>query len=58
MARTTGYTATAAVNLMVTKKFKKPGVYPLELVGDNEECFKSVMDYLKERNVIYRKTEV
>jgi saccharopine dehydrogenase-like NADP-dependent oxidoreductase len=58
MARTTGYTATAAVNLMATKKFTKSGVFPLELVGDNEDCFKSVMDYLKERNVIYRKTEV
>ena len=57
MARTTGYTATAAVNLMVTKKFTKAGVFPLELVGDNEDCFKSVMDYLSERNVIYRKTE-
>jgi len=54
MARTTGYTATAAVNLMAKGLFKKHGVFPLELVGDKPECFTFVMEYLKERGVVYR----
>jgi saccharopine dehydrogenase-like NADP-dependent oxidoreductase len=54
MARTTGYTATAAVNLIANGKFSKPGVFPLELVGENEVCFNYVLKYLKDRGVIYR----
>ena len=57
MARTTGYTATAAVNLLANGIFSKPGVYPLELVGNHPECFKYVMDYLRDRKVIYKKFE-
>lgn len=56
MARTTGYTATAAANLITNKMFSKPGIFPLELVGENEENFHFMMEYLKERNVIYRMT--
>jgi saccharopine dehydrogenase-like NADP-dependent oxidoreductase len=54
MARTTGYTATAAVNLIAKGLFNKSGVFPLELVGENPECFTFVMEYLKERGVVYR----
>jgi saccharopine dehydrogenase-like NADP-dependent oxidoreductase len=57
MARTTGYTATAAANLLIMGMFSKKGVFPLELVGDNEDCFGFMMKYLNDRNVIYTKTE-
>lgn len=57
MARTTGFTGTAGVELILEKKFTKKGVHPPELVGSDETCFSFVLDYLKERNVIYRKTE-
>ncbi len=51
MARTTGYTCTAAVNLIAGNLFNKKGVFPPELVGKYKECFDFVMNYLKERNV-------
>ncbi len=55
MARTTGYTATAAVNLFLEGLFTEKGVFPPELVGKHEACFHYVMAYLKERGVIYER---
>ena len=51
MARTTGYTCTAAVNLLSQNLFHEKGVFPPELVGKHKECFDYVLDYLKERKV-------
>ncbi len=57
MSRTTGYTCTAAVNLLIKKLFTAKGVFPPELIGKDEACFHFMLDYLKERNIHYRKTE-
>ena len=57
MARTTGYTCTAAVNLLINNLFREKGVFPPELIGKDEQCFTFILDYLKERNVIYNKKE-
>jgi len=57
MARTTGYTCTAAVNLITKGLFTEKGVFPPELVGKNKGYFDFVMQYLKERNVIWKKSE-
>src|SRR5439155_23852097 len=57
MARTTGYTCTAAVNLIVKNYFTEKGVFPPELVGKNKDCFDFVIGYLKERNVLLKKIE-
>ena len=51
MARTTGYTCTAAVHLIAKKMFSEKGVYPPELVGKDKYCFDFVMEYLNTRNV-------
>ena len=56
MARTTGYTATAAANLFLEGLFLETGVFPPELVGKHEVCFNYFMNYLKERNIHYTKT--
>jgi len=56
MARTTGYTATAAANLFLEGLFLERGVFPPELVGKHEVCFNYFMNYLKERNIHYVKT--
>jgi len=53
MARTTGYTATAAANMFLDGLFSEKGVFPPELVGKHEACFHYFLNYLKERNVIY-----
>jgi saccharopine dehydrogenase-like NADP-dependent oxidoreductase len=55
MARTTGYTATAAANLFLDGLFEEKGVFPPELIGKYENCFNYILNYLKERNVIYIK---
>ncbi|SNR52491.1 saccharopine dehydrogenase family protein [Lutibacter flavus] len=58
MARTTGYTATAAANLFLDGLFEEKGVFPPELVGKNENCFNYILNYLKERNVVYKLEEL
>ncbi len=57
MARTTGYTATAAANLFLEGLFTEKGVFPPELVGKNEACFHYILTYLESRNIYYRKEE-
>jgi saccharopine dehydrogenase-like NADP-dependent oxidoreductase len=54
MARTTGYTCTAAVNLIAKGMFSEKGVFPPELIGKNKDCFDFVMGYLKERGVNWK----
>jgi lysine 6-dehydrogenase len=56
MARSTGYTCTAAVNLIANGLFTEKGVYPPELVGRHKQCFDFVLHYLGERGVHWRKT--
>lgn len=56
MARSTGYTCTAAVNLIANGLFTEKGIYPPELVGRHKPCFDFVLNYLGERGVHWRKT--
>jgi saccharopine dehydrogenase-like NADP-dependent oxidoreductase len=58
MARTTGYTCTAAVNLISQNFFTEKGVFPPELIGKYKNCFDFVLGYLKERKVIWIKKEM
>lgn len=51
MARTTGYTCTAMVNMVAKGLWSEPGVAPPEMVGRNAACFDFVTEYLAERNV-------
>ncbi|MDH5598033.1 MAG: saccharopine dehydrogenase NADP-binding domain-containing protein [Cyclobacteriaceae bacterium] len=54
MARTTGYTCTAAVNLLDKGLFDRKGICPPEYLGEKEENFKFVLQYLADRGVIYQ----
>ncbi len=53
MARTTGYTCTAAVNLVMDNKFTRKGICPPEYLGEEESDFHFVVDYLAKRGVNY-----
>jgi lysine 6-dehydrogenase len=53
MSRTTGYTCTAAAELILQGKFDQQGVFPPELVGGVGDCFEFVRGYLKDRGVNY-----
>jgi len=54
MARTTGYTCTAVANLMLEGMFIQPGINPPEFIGKTGGHLRFILEYLKERNVIYR----
>lgn len=57
MARTTGYTATAVTNMFLEGIFTEKGIFPPELIGKHEVCFQYILNYLKDRNVNYIKTQ-
>jgi lysine 6-dehydrogenase len=54
MARTTGYTCTAAVHLLARGMFTRKGLCPPEYLGEDGENFRFIMKYLGERGVRYR----
>ena len=58
MARTTGYTATAAANLFLEGLFTEKGIFPPELLGKHKICFDYFINYLEERNIHYVKRSV
>lgn len=53
MARATGYTATATLNALAAGLIVEKGVLPPEVVGKSENVFNYVLNYLKERHVVY-----
>ncbi|MGB6093938.1 MAG: saccharopine dehydrogenase C-terminal domain-containing protein [Moheibacter sp.] len=57
MARTTGYTATAAANWFLEGNFNEKGIWPPELIGKRDGCYEFVMAYLQERGVRFNKTQ-
>ncbi len=58
MARTTGYTCTAMVNLIARGLWTEPGLAPPEVVGRDAACFDSVLKHLEDRNVhIFQQVE-
>ncbi len=56
MARTTGYTATAAVRMLASGLYQRTGICPPEYIGQQPECVEFILEKLKERGVIYNET--
>ena len=54
MSRSTGFTATATVNMMAEGLFTEKGVFPPELVGKYKACFDYVIAYLGSRGVMWK----
>jgi lysine 6-dehydrogenase len=54
MARTTGYTCTAAARLILDEKFSRKGICPPEYLGEDEDNFKSIIGHLHKRDVVYK----
>ncbi|MCD4769536.1 MAG: hypothetical protein K8R35_05155, partial [Bacteroidales bacterium] len=57
MARTTGYTCTAVANLMMENMFDQPGINPPEFICKTEGHLQFILEYFKERNLIYKISE-
>ena len=55
MARTTGYTATASINLILENLFTEKGVFPPESVSNNKKIFNFILKYLSKRKVFLNK---
>lgn len=58
MARTTGYTATAVANLFLNNEINLKGIVPPEKIGENEENFNAILNYLEVRGVEYKYSEI
>jgi len=56
MARTTGYTCTAAVRMVAKGLYKRKGVSPPEHVGREKGCWAFIREELAKRNVVFRET--
>ncbi len=56
MARTTGYTATAALRLLKEGLFDRKGIIVPEYIGQNEACVQFILDTLKKKNIVYKET--
>jgi saccharopine dehydrogenase-like NADP-dependent oxidoreductase len=52
MARTTGYTATAAARMLIEGLYKEPGIAPPELIGRHKEPCDFMLRHLRERQVV------
>jgi len=53
MARTTGYSCTSAVELVLDGDFVLKGLFPPEFLGAKDDCLKKMMAYQQDRNIIY-----
>ncbi|MFO7620620.1 MAG: saccharopine dehydrogenase C-terminal domain-containing protein [Bacteroidales bacterium] len=56
MARTTGFTATATAEMIMTGIFSEKGVFSPELAGKDPACFEFISNYLQARNIHYNVT--
>jgi saccharopine dehydrogenase-like NADP-dependent oxidoreductase len=55
MARTTGYTCTAAVSLVLNGTYKEKGISPPEFIGRDQICFDEVLNHLAARRIKIQK---
>jgi saccharopine dehydrogenase-like NADP-dependent oxidoreductase len=56
MARTTGYTATAAVRLVAKGLWEQHGVFAPEMLGFKQACVEFLLAELRQRGVIYKES--
>ncbi|HPG39889.1 MAG TPA: saccharopine dehydrogenase C-terminal domain-containing protein [bacterium] len=57
MARTTGYTCTAAARLVLNGDYRNKGISPPERLGEDEKCFIKMLDDLAAHNIHYIKSK-
>ena len=54
MARTTGYTATAAVRMLANGMYGRRGIIAPEYIGEQPECVEFLLKELADRGVVYK----
>lgn len=58
MARTTGYTCTAAAHLVLNGQYSRKGISPPEYLGEDEKNFRHMLSYLADRGVRYEMKKI
>ncbi len=58
MARTTGYSCTSAVELVLSSDFAGKGLFPPEFLGAKDDCLKKMLAYQEDRNIFYKISKV
>ncbi len=56
MARTTGYTATAAARMILQGRYARKGISAPEFIGAKAECAAFMLAELEKRGIVYRET--
>jgi len=56
MARTTGYSCTSSVELVLNGDFSDKGLYPPEFIGARGDCLQKMFKYQEYRKIIYKVT--
>jgi saccharopine dehydrogenase-like NADP-dependent oxidoreductase len=56
MARTTGYTCTTVLRLLAEGKFDRPGICPLEFIGQDPESYRYIMKGLRKKGIDFKET--
>ena len=54
MARTTGYTCTSIVNILLSEQFSQKGVFTMETLASDSRLFDFIIRYLSNRNVQFQ----
>tara|TARA_Y100001980_G_scaffold24469_1_gene7250 strand:- start:105 stop:530 length:426 start_codon:yes stop_codon:yes gene_type:complete len=55
MARTTGYTASATIDILAQNIFIEKGVFPPEIVGSKSKVVDYLVNHLRERDIFLKK---
>jgi len=58
MARTTGYSCTSAVELVLNGDYTEKGLFPPEFLGAKNDCLNKMLAYQEDRNIIYKISKV
>ena len=55
MARTTGYTASATIDILDQNMFIEKGVFPPEIIGSKSKVVDYLVTHLRKRDIILKK---
>jgi saccharopine dehydrogenase-like NADP-dependent oxidoreductase len=57
MARTTGFTCSAAARFLLEHSFERKGICPPEFLGEDENCFNYILSYLGKKGIVINHSE-
>jgi len=52
MARTTGFTCSAAARFLLEHSFERKGICPPEFLGEDENCYNYILSYMSKKGIV------